>query len=728
MGVPVAAAVLLLAGRPALAQEAASESMRLPPRFTTGVALLHPLTESLLGTDIPAFRAGVSWALDPAFAIEAGALQVAGETVIVQGASAGARWNVQAGPFRIRPGAELVVGRAIVDAGGWYVQDDAGGFRYRPYRRPSDGPAVGGGGLISVDWIPRLGVGLEALLGYWYTVAPERSGALVLGAGLRQAIRDAEWYWRSSGQDDAPPRFDVESPEPGADGVRVLGPDGLRIVAADRSGIRAIEVDGVPIHLAPSKAAAAEVPGMSGKAAVAVLRPPIHEGTHPLRIEVWDGAGNRAERVVRVAAATPVPPATVITGPATDAPVAARYVDVRGAAMSATTGLRVEIDGCVAAAYADLVSGTPAHVFNLRVPIAPGPNRIEIETIDPLRGRTTLVHEIQGAPIDEAATHDARPRFSLSRAPSVSGRAVRVSGDIADPDGIGLRDVRVDGSPAALSYRSGTRVDGGFLAYVPRNAADAAEVVATTFDGRTDSVSVTPSAPRRTPPAGAALLVGIDDYAADHIAGPAGAAASATALAELLRRRAAADLPAERVRLLTGPDATERQIREAMQWLAATSRSVDVVYVYLAGRAVRGAAGAALGLVPHDAPATYGPGSIAWTELDQLFRSLRAEVVVLTELSDGDGRAVPPPMDAACGPAPLPRGGLAVLAATDRADGAFSRRALDTLAGTPTGGAPVLLSDLIRALNGGTGSGPALRTRGPIFDPTLPLTRGPHVF
>lgn len=718
------AVALLLACWPATAQEATPEPGPEPAglriRNTAGLSFLYPLTPGTLSPGVPGFRLSHAWGVNPSFAIEGSLLQLGGDAAILQGGGMGVRFTRTLGAVRFRPAVELVVGRAIIDEGGFFVDDGAGSVVYRPFRRPSRIPAVGAGVTGSAEWFHHSGWGAELILGYWRLALPVPSGALMVGVGLRRGSPDGTWYWRTSGKDQEPPRFGVASPDPRPDGIRALGSDGLSLFAADRSGIASIEVDGIPSELKPAPQGTAEA-GTGEVRMIASVRPPIHRGTHPLEIEVSDGAGNRQTRIVWVSGSAPVPASTVITTPAGGAAIGTVHAEVGGFVGSATPDLRVVVNGCTAETVRSDVFGEAGHAFKLRVPLQPGPNRVAVETVDPLRGRTVVHHDLMHVTGTTPKAPEALP--DLTSWLTASTGAVRVQGTARDAGGVGIREVRVAGTPAALRYMSGTRLDTEFLAYVTPPADGPVEVATTTFDGRVSSRLIPPPASHSPKARGAALLIGIEEYAADRITGPAGAAAIAGSMADLLRERAAFDLPEERVRVLTNDAATLKAVREAIRWLAATAPAVDVVFLYVAGRGVVSAAGEAVGIVPHDTRATYGAGAIRWAEIEELLGSTAGELVVVAELADGEGRAAPPRLHPVCGVGSVWPGGRAVLAATGMADGTFSRRALNALSGTGIPGSlSVRLADLVRSLGGPEHLEPVLRTPGPVFDQALELT------
>jgi hypothetical protein len=719
----------LRVGAVALAFAVAGDSLAGQPatfRHTTGFSVLHSLNAGPVAEGAPGYRVSAAWGWTPRVAFETSLMQVGGDDLVFRGGGLGVRLSHYAGPLRLRPAAELVAGQAIVDEGGWWIEEPGGGLTYRPYRRPASTPSAGVGALVNGEWFHRSGWGADVLVGYWRLFVGEPGGALVVAAGPRRAKRDAPWYWRTSGLDDAPPRLEVLGPEPRPDGLRDLGADGLTLLAADRSGIAGIAVDGVPVALRPAPADAAEVPGQRAAAAVGTIRPPIHSGRHPLQVEVRDGAGNAASRVVWVTSRPVAPPALVVTAPAADVLLTRPFTDVTGVVLTARSDIRVEVNGCVAEVSPVILDETSAHGFGVRVPLDLGSNPVEVRFTDRLGGLTVVRRDVvyeAGASVPVGAA----PALTHTASPAASGRAVRVQGQARDPGDVGIRDVRVAGEPAALGFGWARRIQADFVAYIPATPGQRVDVEAHAFDGRSATGTFTADRRRGTPLAGAALLIGIESYAADRIAGPTGAATAARALSDLLTERGAAVMPSDRVRVLTDADATAEGIRAAMGWLARASRDADVVFVYLAGRAVTSAAGEAMGVVPHDVGATYGPGSIPWAELDELFRSIRAEVVVVAELAADEGDAAPPPLDPPCGVRPLPAGGLAVVAASGPADGSFSRRALDALAGGGrAGGTAILLADLLDALGARAGDASALRTRGPVFDPFLPLTMVHH--
>ena len=692
-------------------------------RNVTGLTYLHALTPGSLSEGLVGYRLSRAWGVTPGVAFEASLLRVGGESVILQGGGAGVRWTRQAGPFRFRPAAELVAGRGIVDEGGW-TYETAGGERvYRPFRRPSSTPAVGAGVLGSVEWLSGWGIGAELAVGYWHLALPRSGGAFMVGGGLRGGARDAEWWWRTSGRDDVPPRFAVVSPSPSPNGDRAIDAAGLRVEAADRSGIREIRVDGVPADLQRASPRAGDAEAASAPAVTATAVPPIHGGRHPLRIEVVDGAGNVGEAEVWVTGSTAPALTATVTGPEPGTAVKRPWADVVGFVQAASPEVRVRVGPCAVKTEAGVLVDAPARVFRLRVPVAPGPQTFDVTIADPMAGGAVLHHTVRRVDDGPVPPGAGFPTALADAAPSVSGLARRVWGTVrqAAP---GVAEVVVNGAPTAVELSTPTRSTIGFMTYLPSREAEPVEVVARSFDGRSvraEAVSVARPGPA---PRAAGLFVGIERYEDGRIEGPAGAAGSARALAERLGTHGAPALAPERVRVLTDGEATGPALRAALRWLADAAEDADVVFVYLAARGVATATRQAGGLVPHGIRATYGPGSVSWRELEDRLAGLPAEVVVLTDLVDDSGGALPPPLRAACGPDPLPAGGLAVVSASAAGDGSFSRRALEVLSPAEPGTADgtVRLSDLIRELEE---VGGALRTPATYFDPALPLVGAP---
>lgn len=719
-------AAAALAGNHAAAQQASPEAPT-PVAFirnTTSFSYFHPLDPGSLARGYVNFRLGEDWALTPAFGMRASLLQIGGAEEVLLGASLGARWSHLFGPIRVSPGAEFVVGQAAVDSGAWYYNPSTGLMTHYSELHSAETWGRGAGLLGSAEWFHRSGFGVGLSIGYWRFFAPKPGSALMLGLGIRLGRRDPAWYWRTSGKDDAPPHVRVVSPTVGSDGTRELGAEGLRLVAADPSGIRSVTLDGEPMYTVPAKDSVVAASGGHGSGVDASLRPTIQRGTFPLHIEVTDGAGHRTTQVVLASVPDPDPPATVLTDPPADARIEAPYVDVAGTTTSFAAGMRVGINGCFAVTSpANVQEGRPGRAFRLRAGLEPGANVIEVETRDPHAGRSVLRWHVTHVPAAGHPAPHAPPLLTLSATPSVSGEAVRVYGTASDTAGVGIEEVLVAGVPANLQFATNDRSRADFVAYAAPGAD--IDVRATTLDGRAAEAQPAAASGAGEAPTGAALLIGIGSYAADYLQGPATAAATATAMADLFRTRGVAKFE-DRIRVLTDEQATDHEIRFAMRWLANAARDVDVVYVYVAGHGSRGASGEAIGFVPQNVRAAYATDVIPWAEFEQLFLSLNAEVVVVTELADDQGGALAPPANGNCGVGAVPAGGLAILSAGGPADGSFSRRVLDVLSGVGTrAGSPVRLSDLLQGL-GASGGPPALRTVGPVFDPALPLTASPR--
>lgn len=719
------AAPIALAGNHAAAQQANPEAPRPAAyiRSTTSFSYFHPLDSGSLARGYLNVRLGEDWGLTPAFGLRASLLQIGGAEEVLMGASLGARWSHMFGPIRVSPGAEFVVGQAAVEAGAWYF-DPSTGLMTHYTELHSAGTWGRGAGLLGIgEWFHRSGLGVGLSIGYWRFFAPKPGSALMLGLGIRLGRRDPSWYWRTSGKDDTPPHVRVISPTVASDGTRQLRVEGVRLIAADPSGIRSVMLDGEPMYVVPAKDSVVAASGGHGSGVDASLRPPIQRGAYPLHIKVTDGAGHQTTQVVVASVPDPDPPTTVLTDPRADARVEAPYVDVAGTTTSFAAGMRVGINGCLAVTNPTNVrEGRPGRAFKLRAGLKPGDNVIEVETRDPHAGRSVLRWHVTHVPAAGDPAPHGPPLLALSAAPSVSGRAVRVSGTASDTAGFGIDAVLVAGVPANLQFTADDRSRADFVAYAAPGAD--IDVRATTLDGRAAEARPAAAAGAGKAPSGAALLIGLESYAADYVAGPATAAATAAAMADLLRTHGAVEF-GNRTRVLTDGHATAHDIRFAMRWLAQAARDADVVYVYVGGHGIRGASGEAIGLVPYDVRNTYGSGAMPWAEFETLFQSLAAEVVAIVELRDDAGNTLPPPAGANCGAGAAPEGGLAILSAGGPADGSFSRRVLDVLLGDGApAGSTVRLSDLLQGL-GTSGKPPALRTVGPLFDPALPLTTTP---
>lgn len=661
----------------------------LPPRATSGFTLMMPLTPGDLSRGIPGLRLTQTWSLTPGFAIQGSLLQVGGEDAILQGGGAGVRLSRSIGPLRVHPALELVFGRAVVDAGGWYVGVDWE-REYRPWRLVADDPAAGAGATLGLEWLHRSGFGAEILAGWWRLVTPERGSALMLGGGVRWGLADDVWFWRTSGHDDAPPRIAVSS-----DPRHPV----LALDVADRSGIERVTIDGVPARLLPPRPGAAEVPGYTVVARAVSVRVPIAHGMHDVEIESVDGAGNRATTTVTLNGAYGVPPALGVSVPDT---VHTAWVDVRGSVSTFDEAPRVVVDGCVAPTTAGDTDG--ASRFDWRVPLRPGMNAIATVVSDRFGGENAHTRDVVYMPGATATPSDAAElRTRVSR--TASGLTLRVHGTASDGAGIGIHDVRVGDASAALGFLVPQRVRAEFLAFVP--VGDDASIVARTVDGREATAALHAPQPATSRPRGVALLIGIDEFASAGIADRTDAASSAEAVAAVLHARGAADFG--EIRILTDGAATRDGIARALDWLGTAANDADVVVVYWAGRASPAARGEARALLASDARASYGPGELEWDALERRLRSIAAEVVVFTDLRDVDDTILVPAATLACGVQRIPRGGLAVVAAP-------SDSLMSALNGAPDRIGATTLGELIDAL------GPtALRTTGPVFDPALPL-------
>ena len=104
-------------------------------RLTTGASLVHTFGAGPVADGVSEFRLTASWSLSQAFALETGVLQLGGDTGLVQAGTVGIAWTPRFGPFRLLPSLDLLLGREVVDQGGWYL-GDGGTTVYRPYRRP----------------------------------------------------------------------------------------------------------------------------------------------------------------------------------------------------------------------------------------------------------------------------------------------------------------------------------------------------------------------------------------------------------------------------------------------------------------------------------------------------------------------------------------------------------------------------------------------------------------
>ncbi len=189
----------------------------------------------------------------------------------------------------------------------------------------------------------------------------------------------------------------------------------------------------------------------------------------------------------------------------------------------------------------------------------------------------------------------------LGHARVVAGSSIAVEGRITAPDAI--QSVEIDGARAALRrLEPGNAWFTGFVSPPARAGALEVELRIRLEHGdervvwlpvEVEAAPDSPPAPERFQdllryPAREryAVVVGIDDYPDPDIEDLEFAEEDARAFADFLRSDAAGDggLPGSHVHLLTGEEATARNIRAALNEVRHRATNRDIVYLYLAGR------------------------------------------------------------------------------------------------------------------------------------------------
>lgn len=138
-----------------------------------------------------------------------------------------------------------------------------------------------------------------------------------------------------------------------------------------------------------------------------------------------------------------------------------------------------------------------------------------------------------------------------------------------------------------------------------------------------------------------AIIVGIDDYPDPAVPDLKHAEADARAIVDFLQSSAAGDggLPRSHVHLLTGKEATGRNLRGALSEVLHRATERDVIYLFLAGQV--GPEPDRLDplyFFPHDAEVSHLPGTgLEFSYLRDFLRGVGAHQIVLLADSDRSG-------------------------------------------------------------------------------------------
>lgn len=532
------------------------------------------------------------------------------------GLAVGSSWALPLGPVLLEPfgevGATLLDGR--VETGSYEILLPGGGVGTVDLYAPVEGIGGVAGGGVSLSGLLGEKAPLRLTLGYWHLVGGDgfSRGGVRVGASLGVGRRDARWY--SLATDRTSPMARVVGRHLVArDSVEVEGP-GVRVLAADASGIQRITVNGQPLELERNGGAASEL-GPGSVAAQAEVVPPF-EG-QDLDIMVQDSAGLRTRTLVR---AYPAPdrdaPALEVLTPAGEgAPgrwlLTALAEDFSGIAHASVGSCQVGLnavepgaDGVRPAATSRLVGGWGDF-----------PGTATLVVVDRSGNESRATFQPRWPEIRPGA---AAPVIQAEAVRSAAGPAVRIRGSGSDPEGGWIRRVTVDGRsvPLAVADRPTTATFDAWVT-LPSGAA-LTTVTVTTMDGRTAEVEV---------PVDGAEAVATGQLHVVVVAPEGADDATLRTLAELA--------PESNRTLLLGRAAARERVVQALVALQRSVEPGDAVLVHLAGRLT--------GEVNVDGPSLALPvGSLQVSYLTRLLRSIPGAVTaVTTDLEFGQGWRAP---------------------------------------------------------------------------------------
>lgn len=607
-----------------------------PPRaFKTGLGAmwLTPFGDDRLRTSdsrLPSGRVFITSQSSPTVGLFAGGLRLAPdrirgrdgagndliEELALMAGVGGLRVNVTKGRIRAAPYLEIGVGRLLaqVDSGGYSTPQS-----YVPDLYELSGVMLGGGGGLGLEVILGPGLTLSGSAGYSYFLSPNNVTpplrGLFLGAGLSWTLKNNKWYWRTSGRDERPPTIRVHSPAPTPSGVVNAGTRvvGLELVASDLSGIDSVRVGTQIMYLddAPEEARASDPEDGESSLATAMLT--LDQGPNYFDVLAWDGAGNQAVVPLRVLGVPldEAPPMVSVFTPGDGEDLLDGFVEVTGVASDEVDVRRVEVNGLrarlePAAAVDRSRAGVPedhvAYRFTANAPVDEGRNAFRVVATDTMSNEGVFDRFANGptpedvrsaptidilSPIEWAASDGSRGIGVVRRS------SVRVGGMVRYE--LGIEEIRVDGRPATMEFNAnGTVVN--FEGFVhmedrPRQVMIQAQGVdgsisRRTFpieprvrgDNGTNAIAQTDGRERW------AIVIGVSEYLDDRIPDLQYADDDAQAFYDFLRSPASGlgGVPEENIQFLIDEEATERQIRTALQTFLRRSTEDDIIMVYIA--------------------------------------------------------------------------------------------------------------------------------------------------
>jgi len=601
--------------------------------FRTGLGALWltPLSDEFShpGGRLPSGRVYLTTQLGPVLGFQLGGLRLAAnrtrgvdasnndlkEQLALTVGLTGFRFNVTRGRIRAAPYLEFGGGllQAQVDSGGYNFP---GG--YEPDWREISNTMLGGGAGLGLDLIVGPGLTLSGQGGYSYYLSPSGSVSpikgLQAGFGLSWTFRNPRWYWRTSGADDAGPGIRVWSPAPSPNGVIDAGANAvnLELLASDLSGVDSVRIgtqimvlDEAPKEREPEDPAA----GHTSLARATLL---LRNGTNYFDVVAYDGAENQTVHTLRVRGMPldEVAPDVELFDPAEDAQLEDNRTEVVGVVFDAVDVREVEVNGIRARLapatttdrlQANVPDNHVAYRFSANVPLNDGRNVIRVVATDTMSNEGGYERFVNGP--RPAGLIDQEPIIDIIEPGEWAGTdprgigvirrsSIRVSGVARYAQGI--QELNVDGVPATLQLNpNGTSAN--FDAFVamedqPREVVVRAVGADGVSTARTFSVRPVDRVGRANPvPMDAgrrrwAIVIGVSEYLDDRIPDLDYADEDAVDFYGFLRSPSAGlgGIPEENIMYLVNEDATERNIRTALQTFLRQSTEDDVIMVYIA--------------------------------------------------------------------------------------------------------------------------------------------------
>lgn len=437
-------------------------------RWSTGASVLLPLADTggLAAGRIPSGRLTLSTQLNPTFGVHFGGLRLAPTDYGLWAGVAGVRLNLLKGRARLSVFTEGGAGRysAVVDSGGFDVVGPDGETEYRSFRRPAAGLSFGGGGGAGMELILGPGITFELLGGYWhFTGGGVTVSQPFAGGGMRLAVRDEPWYWRTSGQDRRPPIIAVVDTEKDAEGRADVGVGELRVLVYDESELEDVVIGGRSVPLIPSPE---PVPYGQGRVAVVSSRDlSLQPGENTVLVTSRDRAGNEArqELIVLGPPADESPPRIAVVSPETGTPVVERVATVAGLIVDGSPLSAVLVAGVAATtreAAPDERTGISAaahervYRFEAQVPVVAGEHVLRLEAADTAGNQAILDHVVIRPDNEAPVIAELFPAMDAE----VNASLVRLSGWVVDEGNIA--SVEVNGAPAKLELDAAAPTEG----------------------------------------------------------------------------------------------------------------------------------------------------------------------------------------------------------------------------------------------------------------------------